>query len=520
MATERDIPTQQPQDDGAADSSGGAIASQERGSGDSARPRRLLWRLALPLLFIAAAALGFYSAVGPPWPMAAVESDPPLGPSPLQESPQQPSPPPAAPRDRLPLAPLIPESAAALIEEGKRVADDLVERFPNSPDAHEMLARYHFELGDVERAVEAWRRCLDLDPGYAYAHVGLAGAATQRGAHAEAVSHYRRAVLAEPHVLSHQIELGKALLSAGEIDEALVVLQRVAQVAPTSAEARAELGAAQLQQRDDQAAKASFEAALEHDPAYAPAHFGLATVCARLGLDELAREHEAKFRQFRDERKETLYEQRVTYDDDRALREDMARFYAAMAGVYLAGGRADAAEQLWQRAARLHAQNRESRQGLAWLYLQQGKPAMTIRVLRELAELEPASVLYPAEIARLYGELGRPDDAERTLQTFVGSQPESAAGHAVLAEFYLHVRASPQSAAEHAARAAELSGTAEDWLLLGEVHEAAGDLAAAVQALEKTVDLAPDNLQYRQLLALLKDRAAGQDRAVDAPARE
>src|SRR5690606_24158248 len=108
-------------------------------------------------------------------------------------------------KDRLPLDPLIPESASALIEEGKRVADDLVDRFRQSPDAHEMLARFHYEFGQVERAVQAWQQCLELDPSYAYAHAGLAKAATRRGAHGEAVSHLRQAILVQPQVVSYQI---------------------------------------------------------------------------------------------------------------------------------------------------------------------------------------------------------------------------------------------------------------------------------------------------------------------------
>jgi cytochrome c-type biogenesis protein CcmH/NrfG len=49
---------------------------------------------------------------------------------------------------------------------------------------------------------------------------------------------------------------------------------------------------------------------------------------------------------------------------------------------------------------------------------------------------------------------------------------------------------------------------AEDWIVLSTVHEFTGNLPAAVAALEEAMRRAPDDLQLRQLLALLKERAA------------
>jgi tetratricopeptide (TPR) repeat protein len=408
------------------------------------------------------------------------------------------------PQERLPLEPLIPETAAGLLQEAERLVGDLATRFPNNPDAHEMHARFHYVFGQVDQALAAWQRCLELDPNYAYALIGLAQAATGRGEHDQAVAYCRRAVLAEPSRPSHQIDLGKALVTAGEIDEALEVLQQVVKTTPDSARAQAELGAAQLQKRDHAAAKVAFEAALRLNPQYATAHFGLATACARLGLAEEAREHEAKFREFRSDRHQELRGQRATYDDERALRADLAVRYSEVASVFVAEGRPALAEQLWRRGARLHPENRECRQALAWLYLGQNKLWEAILLLRELARLEPASSSYPAEIARLFVRLGKPDDAERTLRDFAESAPDSVAGHLALADFYLKVKPKPALAVAEAQKVVKLAETADHWFLLSAAHEMAGDLPAAVEALEHAVRLAPDNLQFRQLLALSK----------------
>jgi tetratricopeptide (TPR) repeat protein len=422
--------------------------------------------------------------------------------------------------DRVPLDPLIPDSAPALLKEAERVASDLTERFPRNPDAWEMAARFHSEFGEMDQALAAWRRCLDLNPDYVYAHLGLAKAAAEQGEFADAAAHYRRAVLVDPKNLAHQIELGKVLLTKGDLDEALVVLGGVVKADPQNAQGHAELGSAQLQKRDDAAARDSFEATLRLNPDYGPAHFGLATAYTRLGDAEQARAHEAKFREFRAERGEEVHAQRAGYNDEEALRVDIARVYTDLARVYVAEGRLAAAEHLWRRASRLHPQSRDCRQALAWLYLQQKLPFESIRVLRELAALEPENIVYPAEITRLYVELGRTDDAERALLDFAESAPENPQAHAALGEFYLQVKTQPEAAREHANKAAELSGAARHWVLLSAAHELAGDVQGAIAALEKAAELEPEKLQYRQLLALLRERAVGAGGAPATPPDE
>jgi tetratricopeptide (TPR) repeat protein len=468
------------------------------------------WRLIGLVAFVAGAVAvwGVSMALRP-----AKEIEPPslaarLRESEAQQAPQgQPAP---AAAQRAPLDPLVPETGAGLIAEAQRVATDLARRFPQNPDAQEMLGRFQFSFADLNEAASTWERCLELNPDYAYAHVGLASIATQRGDHAGAVAHCRRAILADPKATSHQIALGKALLAAGEIEEAIVVLRGVVRIDPNSPQAHAELGAAQLQKRDDAAAKSSFESVLKLDPRYAQAHSGLAVACARLGLTEQAREQEAKVREFRADRKEELRGQRLAYDDDQALRQDIARLYTDMGGVFVAEGHSSAAEQLWRRAARLHPENLPCRQALAWLFAQQNKPWKAILVLRDLSRVDPLSAAYPAEIARLYVGLSRHEDAQRALQEFVETAPDNPAAQRTLADFYLQVKKQPQLASEHARRAAELSAAAADWALLAAAKEATGELPAAIAALEEASRRAPENLQYRQYLALLQQRAAAE----------
>jgi len=52
---------------------------------------------------------------------------------------------------------------------GEKVLRECAELFPNSANAWDSLAEITLYLGDTERAIELYRKALDVDPGFANA---------------------------------------------------------------------------------------------------------------------------------------------------------------------------------------------------------------------------------------------------------------------------------------------------------------------------------------------------------------
>jgi len=99
--------------------------------------------------------------------------------------------------------------------------------------------------GGAGAAEDAWRRSLELDPLQADALVGLAGAASERGAHAVAADLYERVRglgLAQAVAARHELALARSLRALGRPDDARASLRRATLAGgETAAEAHAML---------------------------------------------------------------------------------------------------------------------------------------------------------------------------------------------------------------------------------------------------------------------------------------
>ena len=399
-----------------------------------------------------------------------------------------------------------PATTEALVEELNQVTGSLVQSFPNSPDALEVMGRAQLWRGNTDEAVKSWEKCLTLKPGYAYAYRGLGSVAAKKGDYEKAVTMFRRALLFAPTSPEIQTELADALTNLGKLEEAITMLEENVKTDLRPWRGFVLLGMAYLQRKDYQKAKESYEKAIAAHPKHANAHFGLATVYARLGLKEKSREYMEKFKELRAGEREIRTLKRNQYDDQSAIRGEVAGTYTDAGRVYLAYGRLQEAERLWRRAATLHPTDVNCRQALASLYLRQGKIPQTIGMLEQLAEIEPENVGYPLEIGRLHAQSNQLEAAEKAFRSACERAPKDPAGYVAIAQLYLNTPAELQKALTAAQTAVELEASAANYVLLSAVRERMGDIEDAVEAMQQAVDLERNNLQYRQMYELLKEK--------------
>ncbi len=400
-----------------------------------------------------------------------------------------------------------PASVEQLVAEAKQVGERLVRAFPNRADAHEVVARLYFMLGETEQATAAWKKCLELDPKYAYAYHGLGSAAAKRGELEEAARWYRRALEANPSLPDTQIELARTLIDLNKLQEAIELLEKNVAIDPRPYRGRVLLGMAYMQLQDYQKAKENYEAAIAAHPKHANAHFGLATACARLGEEELSREYMEKFQKLRAEEREIGAQERLDFNDLDAVSAEVARIYTDAARICRVADDLSDMELLCRRAAAMDERNIDCRQALAWLHLQRGQVDRTIELLEQLASLDPGNIGYPAEIARLYAATGRAEKGEQRLRQVCEAQPKSAPAFAALAQFLLQQPAKIDQAIRAAQTAVEIAPLAAHYALLGAAQQKKGNLDEARKALSEAVRLAPENLRYKQLYEQLKNHA-------------
>jgi Flp pilus assembly protein TadD len=96
--------------------------------------------------------------------------------------------------------------------------------------------------GDMDGAIESWRKSLTIEPASAEVETDLGGALFQSGHKQEGIDALRKAVEIDPKFGNAHNELGTALAQTGWMDEAVIQLQMAVKLEPDSVEYRVNLG--------------------------------------------------------------------------------------------------------------------------------------------------------------------------------------------------------------------------------------------------------------------------------------
>jgi len=160
------------------------------------------------------------------------------------------------------------------------------------PTRHDMAEMLQAQ-GNLDEAIEQFRRVIESDAEYALAHSRLGSALKIRGELEQAVEHYRTAIRLEPDLPELHFNLGQALKLQGKLDEAIVEFERSLELRPGMAQSHFVLGNARMAQQRPDLAVGHFQQAIRLDPANFEAHNNLGTV---LGTQGRLAEAAAEFR--------------------------------------------------------------------------------------------------------------------------------------------------------------------------------------------------------------------------------
>lgn len=162
---------------------------------------------------------------------------------------------------------------------------------PGYAEAHSNLGNVLRDLGQLDEAVASYRRALELKPDYAEAHSNLGNALRDLGQLDDAVASYHQALKINSDCAVVHFNLGNALRDLGELDDAVASYRRALVIKPDYAIAQCNLGNVLLDRGDLTAAETHFNMALSLDSELAQAHQGLACIFQRRGNEEIARHH-------------------------------------------------------------------------------------------------------------------------------------------------------------------------------------------------------------------------------------
>lgn len=142
---------------------------------------------------------------------------------------------------------------------------------PRSTGAHYNLGKALSRQGKTAEAARHYVAALQVDPDLAEAHNDLGNILTRRGRIDQAIHHYREAVRANPRYVRAYYNLGSVLLAQGNIDEAVAVLKQAVQLSPDTARVRYALGNAYFRQGRIDEAINEYQQVLRLEPDHAEA---------------------------------------------------------------------------------------------------------------------------------------------------------------------------------------------------------------------------------------------------------
>ncbi len=183
----------------------------------------------------------------------------------------------------------------ALFAQSKNLYERILEKAPNSPRTHQILAEAFLSQEQPERAIQSYRRAIELKPDDPGLHAALGETFFQLGKNGEAREQLERALALQPGRAKASFELAVIDNLEAKFREALVHLDQAAAGMEEIAELHIERAKAQAGLEQTAQAIESLRRALQLDPGNGPAHYQLAQLYRRTGETELARHHLEEF---------------------------------------------------------------------------------------------------------------------------------------------------------------------------------------------------------------------------------
>ncbi len=154
---------------------------------------------------------------------------------------------------------------------------------PGYLEAHNNLGSALAGRGQFDAAIVEYRRALDIDPDYLMAHNNLGNALAALGQSEAAIDEFRKAVKLNSNYAMVYNNLGIVLARQGQLDEAIAEYRKALKLAPDDAHFHNNLGSALAGRGRVDEAILHYRKALEHKPGYAEAHYNLAGALAGQG---------------------------------------------------------------------------------------------------------------------------------------------------------------------------------------------------------------------------------------------
>ena len=157
---------------------------------------------------------------------------------------------------------------------------DVVARRPDNPRGYYNLGNALAGAGELDEAINSYRRAISLRPRYGEAYYNLAHNLEKSGRIGEAIGKYRQALVLNPESAETHNNLARALIKTGDETAASDLLRSAIRLNPSLPEARINLANLEARRGERRAAISRYLEIIKDFPSSADAHYNLAVTMA------------------------------------------------------------------------------------------------------------------------------------------------------------------------------------------------------------------------------------------------
>ena len=395
---------------------------------------------------------------------------------------------------------------AALKKEELELAERLMRDFPNSVDAFVIMGNVWEGHGDAIEAVRFLKKALEIDPKRPDVYKSMGWFAMQKGQYEQAIMNWRKALEINPQIPNMHNSIALALMGLGKQKEAIEELEKDIQITPNPVFSYFMLGQGYLQHKEYEKAKKNYEKATALRPDYTNAYYGLFTVCTRLKQRAKAQEYMAVFRKLKAEDMKILKDRNDVFEDLVNMRKGASETYMHAGKMYQDSGDLKRAEELLKRATTLTPKNMVCFMKLASLYQMTNQIPNALQMHKKISQIEPENPICYLNIGVFSARLKQFANAEEAFSKSIALAPKSSIGYRELAQLYLKTGKRLPEARELAEKAVTLEPIAINYFVLSWACDLNGDSANGLKAIERAIQLEPNNLKYKKIYEHIKKK--------------
>ena len=348
---------------------------------------------------------------------------------------------------------------------------DVVKKSPNKERPHSSLALALANIGDLDKAIEHYKKALQVSSKYPQTRNNLGAALAKQGKFDEAIEQYREALQLNPAYVEVLSNLGLALKNQGKNQEAIAQYQKALAIDPGFVKAYKNMGDALVDLDKTDEAIAQYRTALRIDPHFVEAYINLGIALKNQGK---------------------INEAAAQYQKALQIKPDFEQALNNLGVLLIDRGKTDEAIAIYRKALQASPDFAKVHRNLGYALAKQGNVKEALEHYKKALQLDPQDAETLFNLGSELARRGKTEQAIHHLNKAVQIKPDYAEAHSNLGGMYIQ-QGNIAKAIYHSEEALRLDPQlveAYNSLGIGLMNE--GKIDAAISQFQKAIQLKPD----------------------------